>query len=206
MINLYNTDCMKFMADKPDNYYDLAIVDPPYGIDVNKMQLGSGKYKTDKKWDNNAPDELFFKELLRVSNNVILWGANHYISKIPIDSSCWLVWDKNNGTSDFADCELAWTNLKKPVRKFVFGLQQQDRVSIKFRFHPTAKPIKLYEWILLDHAKEGDKILDTHGGSGSICIACHNLKFDLDWCELDQDYFEAAKNRFEWHKAQLTLF
>ena len=200
-------DCMEFMRDKPNKFWDLAIVDPPYGIgrDV-KQNKNDGKWRFKKyhysEWDKSAPDKIYWDELFRVSKNQIVWGANHYISKIPFDSSCWLVWDKINGGGDFADCELAWTSFKTAVRmfKYYFGAENNQRI------HPTQKPVKLYEWILMNYAKPGDKILDTHGGSGSISIACHNLGFDLDWIELDPDYYRDAVKRFENHKAQLRIF
>jgi len=203
------------MARYEDNYFDLAIVDVPYGIDVTNQSQGKGggvakkiEYKkTD--WDKVAPNKEYFKELFRVSKNRIIWGANHFISRIPYDSSCWIVWDKDNGGSDFADCELAWTNFKTSVRKIKWkwsGMLQQNMKNKEQRIHPTQKPVKLYEWILMKYAKEGDKILDTHLGSGSIAIACHNLGFDLTACELDKDYYDAAIDRIEKHKAQKRLF
>ena len=210
-----NEDNMKLMARYGDNYFDLAIVDPPYGIDVTNQSQGKGggvakkiEYKkTD--WDKVAPNREYFDELQRVSKNQIIWGANHFISKIPYDSSCWIVWDKDNGDTDFADCELAWTNFKTAVRKIKWkwaGMLQQDMKNKQKRIHPTEKPIKLYEWLLMNYAKEGDKILDTHLGSGSIAIACHNLGFELTACELDKDYYDAAMKRLEQHKAQQRLF
>jgi len=206
---------MELMARYEDNYFDLAIVDVPYGIDVTNQSQGKGggvakkiEYKkTD--WDKVAPNKEYFKELFRVSKNRIIWGANHFISRIPYDSSCWIVWDKDNGGSDFADCELAWTNFKTSVRKIKWkwsGMLQQNMKNKEQRIHPTQKPVKLYEWILMKYAKEGDKILDTHLGSGSIAIACHNLGFDLTACELDKDYYDAAIDRIEKHKAQKRLF
>tara|TARA_B100001094_G_scaffold22129_1_gene18741 strand:+ start:1221 stop:1865 length:645 start_codon:yes stop_codon:yes gene_type:complete len=208
-------DNMELMARYEDNYFDLAIVDVPYGIDVTNQSQGKGggvakkiEYKkTD--WDKVAPNKEYFKELFRVSKNRIIWGANHFISRIPYDSSCWIVWDKDNGGSDFADCELAWTNFKTSVRKIKWkwsGMLQQNMKNKEQRIHPTQKPVKLYEWILMKYAKEGDKILDTHLGSGSIAIACHNLGFDLTACELDKDYYDAAIDRIEKHKAQKRLF
>tara|TARA_B100001093_G_scaffold18458_1_gene16781 strand:- start:56 stop:700 length:645 start_codon:yes stop_codon:yes gene_type:complete len=208
-------DNMELMARYEDNYFDLAIVDVPYGIDVTNQSQGKGggvakkiEYKkTD--WDKVAPNKEYFKELFRVSKNRIIWGANHFISRIPYDSSCWIVWDKDNGGSDFADCELAWTNFKTSVRKIKWkwsGMLQQNMKNKEQRIHPTQKPVKLYEWILMKYAKEGDKILDTHLGSGSIAIACHNLGFDLTACELDKDYYDAAIERINKHKAQKRLF
>ena len=153
--------------------------------------------------------EKYIKELVRVSKNQIIWGANHFISKISFDSSCWIVWDKDNGKTDFADSELAFTSFKTAVRNFKFkwqGMLQQDMKNKETRIHPTQKPIKLYEWILTHYAKEGDKILDTHLGSGSIAIACHNRGFELTACELDKEYFDNFVKRFKSVTAQQTLF
>lgn len=167
------------------------------------------RYKK-KGWDKNSPDVEYFEELKRVSKNQVIWGANHFISKIPINSSCWIVWDKKiNDNSDFADCELAWTSFGSAVRKFKYGWIGLDYVNNKDaekKIHPTQKPVKLYEWLLMNYAKEGDKILDTHLGSGSIAIACHNLGYELTACELDSEYFEAACKRIKEHISQPTLF
>lgn len=214
-MNITNEDNMKMMARYSDNYFDLAIVDPPYGIgessndNASRSKLGKSKDYGIKNWDNSAPDILYFNELIRVSKNQIVWGANHFISKLPYDSSCWIVWDKINGENDFADCELAWSNFKSAVRKISLrwhGMLQHDMKNKEIRIHPTQKPVKLYEWLLMNYAKEGDKILDTHLGSGSIAIACHNLGYDLTACELDEDYFNAAIKRINEHKLQLKLF
>ena len=211
-----NEDCMDLMARYEDNYFDLAIVDPPYGIDVTNQSQGKGggvakkiEYKkTD--WDKIAPNQTYFKELKRVSKNQIIWGANHFIENIPnANSSCWVVWDKDNGSTDFADCELAYTSFNTAVRKIKWkwsGMLQQDMKNKEIRIHPTQKPVKLYEWLLMNYAKENYKILDTHLGSGSIAIACHNLGFELTGCELDKDYYEAAMKRIEQHKQQQRLF
>jgi len=204
------------MSRYPDGYFELAIVDPPYGIDVTNQSQGKGggvakkiEYKkTD--WDKTAPNQTYFKELKRVSKNQIIWGANHFIENIlNANSSCWVVWDKDNGSTDFADCELAYTSFNTAVRKIKWkwaGMLQQDMKNKEIRIHPTQKPVKLYEWLLMNYAKEGDKILDTHLGSGSIAIACHNLGFDLTACELDPEYYNAAIKRIENHKAQQRLF
>ena len=198
-----NEDCMDLMARYEDNYFDLAIVDPPYGIEVNKMQLGSGKYKNKgKQWDSETPKQEFFNELFRVSKNQIIWGANYMIDKIKKPSMGWVYWDKMNGTSDFSDGELAFTSFSRALRSYKHHLSM-DRSQ---RFHPTQKPIKLYEWLLMNYAKENDKIIDTHLGSGSIAIACHNLGYELTGCELDKDYYEAAMKRIEQHKQQQRLF
>jgi site-specific DNA-methyltransferase (adenine-specific) len=214
-IRIYNEDCLEELKKMPDNFFDLAIVDPPYGININKQSQGKGggvakKIEYIKKdWDSASPDKLYFEELKRTSKNQIIWGANHFISKIPFDSSCWIIWDKDNGETDFADCELAWTSFKTSVRKYKWkwsGMLQQDMKNKEQRIHPTQKPIKLYEWLLNNYAKQGDRILDTHLGSGSIAIACHNRGYDLTAYEIDQDYFEATTKRIKDHIAQLTLF
>jgi site-specific DNA-methyltransferase (adenine-specific) len=208
-------DNMKLMARYEDNYFDLAIVDPPYGIDIAKNGSvgGGGVCKvTDygaKEWDSKPPNVDYFIELKRVSKNQIVWGANHFIENIPqSNSSCWIVWDKDN-TGNFADSELAYTSFDTAVRNFKWrwnGMLQQNMKNKQKRIHPTEKPIQLYEWLLMNYAKEGDKILDTHLGSGSIAIACHNLGFDLTACELDPDYYKAAMKRIEQHKNQQRLF
>ena len=212
---VFNMDCIEGMKQYPDNYFELAIVDPPYGINesgqTNKTRgkIAKSKDYGNKNWDNNSPDSLYFNELIRVSKNQIIWGANHFISKIPFDSSCWIVWDKDNGETDFADCELAWTSFKTAVRKFDFkwqGMLQGDMKNKEFRIHPTQKPVKLYKWLLQNYAKEGDKILDTHLGSGSSRIAAYDLGFEFTGFELDKDYFEASEKRFQQHIQQLTLF
>jgi len=203
MINLKNADCLVEMKNIDNNYFDLAIVDPPYGIEVNKMTLGSGKYKNKgKSWDSETPSQEYFDELFRVSKNQIIWGANYMIDKIKLPSMGWIYWDKMNGDSDFSDGELAFTSFKRALRSYKHHLSM-DRSK---RFHPTQKPIKLYEWVLINYAKKGDKILDTHLGSGSIAIACHNLGYDLEGYELDKDYYIAAKKRLEEHQAQLRMF
>jgi site-specific DNA-methyltransferase (adenine-specific) len=212
----FNVDCIEFMATVSDKFYDLAIVDPPYGIgESGKTNHSRGKlakaknYKSFAGHDLDSPDLKYFKELSRVSKNQIIWGANHFISKIPFNSSCWIVWDKDNGGSDFADCELAYTSFKSSVRKFKYtwnGMLQENMKNKEFRIHPTQKPISLYEWLLINYAKEGEKILDTHGGSQSSRIACFNLGFQMDILELDKFYFDEGNKRFEQHKKQLTLF
>lgn len=152
----------------------------------------------------------YFSELKRVSRNQIIWGANHFIENVPnANSSCWIVWDKDNGENDFADCELAWTSFNSAVRKFKWrwaGMLQEDMKNKQKRIHPTEKPIALYAWLLNNYAKDGDTILDTHGGSGSICIAAHDLGFETTWIELDKQYYEAAKKRLIEHQKQLRLF
>lgn len=228
MIELLNCDCIEFLKSSADKSFELAILDTPYGIgeDGSRNESRSKKtnfgakntrntivkaknYKSFSGKDKESPSAEYWEHVFRVSKNQIVFGANHFISKIPFDSPSWIVWDKVNGESDFADCELAWTSFKTAVRKFEFrwsGMLQGDMSNKEIRIHPTQKPVQLYKWLLNNYAKEGDKILDTHLGSGSIAIACHDYKFDLVGCELDKDYYEAALKRFNNHKAQQTLF
>lgn len=213
-IEITNEDNMELMARYPDNYFDLAIVDPPYGIGEDGLKNHSrGKLTkptkyTPKSWDSSAPNKQYFDELLRVSKNQIVFGANHFISKIPFDSSCWIVWDKKN-TGNFADSELAWTSFKTAVRNFRFrwnGMLQEEMHNKEVRIHPTQKPRQLYNWLLDNYAKEGDKILDTHLGSGSIAIACFERGFELTACELDEEYFNASIKRIKENTIQKSLF
>jgi site-specific DNA-methyltransferase (adenine-specific) len=201
----FNMDCLEFMESVPDKFYDLAIVDPPYGIGIN---ISMGRRKGDKKSsyhkfagnDDSIPDKKYFIELFRISKNQIIWGGN-YMTGYLRPSPCWILWDK--GFSEdltFAQFEMAWTSFKTSAKKFEKNPNQLKRI------HPTQKPVNLYEWLLINYAKEGDKILDTHGGSQSSRIACYNLGFELDIIELDKDYFDQANKRFEQHKKQLTLF
>ena len=215
-INITNEDNMALMSRYPDNYFDLAIVDPPYGIGEDggkgvrtspsrpNSYLREPKHKA-KGWDNKVPDKEYFIELLRVSKNAIIFGANHFIENIPkANTSCWIVWDKKNGDTDFADCELAWSNMKTAVRKYEIHKFHETRGG-KDCIHPTQKPVALYKWILTKYAKQGDKILDTHLGSGSIAIACHDYGFELTACELDKEYFDSAIKRLIDHQKQLKL-
>ena len=206
-------DCMEAMREMPDKAFELAIVDPPYGINMDGGKIGGDNKgrATDyikKTWDKKAPEDEYFVELLRVSKNQIVFGANHFISHIPFDSPCWVVWDKDN-TGNFADCELAWTSFKSAVRKYEFrwnGMLQGNMANKEIRIHPTQKPVALYEWLLTNYAKQGDKILDTHLGSGSSRIAAYNLGFDFVGYEIDKDYFNAQEERFNKHTAQIRLF
>jgi site-specific DNA-methyltransferase (adenine-specific) len=214
-INLYNVDCMEFMRGLPDNAYDLAIVDPPYGIGEDggkNRSRDTKKYPARryaiKKWDSKRPAKAYFIELFRVSKNQVIWGANYFIEMLN-PSSGWIFWDKERYACDFSDGEFAYSSFKKGAKMFRYcwdGFRQgPTKQSIEKRIHPTQKPVALYKWILSNYAKEGDKILDTHGGSMSIAIACHDKGFDLDLCELDKDYFEAGKKRYLQHAAQLKL-
>ena len=181
-----NEDCMEGMARYPDKYFDLAIVDPPYGIGVSKGIWGnSNKTKVTnygkKNWDKAIPNNDYFIEVNRVSKNQIIWGGNYFYLK---PSSCWIVWDKLN-SANFADCELAWTSFNTSVKKFTYrwnGMLQQDMKKKEERIHPTQKPVALYKWLLSNYAKQGDKILDTHLGSGSSRIAAYEMGFDFTAC------------------------
>lgn len=165
---VYNCDCLEYMRSLPDKYFDLCIADPPYGIgecgakNHSRSKIAKAKEYIAKDWDYKALPKEYFDEILRVSKNAIIWGANHFISKLPYDSSCWIVWDKQNGDNDFADCELAWTNYKSAVRRFAFrwaGMLQGDMKHKETRIHPTQKPIALYSWILDNYASGGGKNL-----------------------------------------------
>lgn len=210
---------MEYMKTLPDKFFDLAIVDPPYGIGASNYKRGGTKYGNSKAfcktyepkdWDNNTPDKTYFDELLRISKNQIIWGANHFSYSFNSSSSCWVVWNKQNGEgSGYADCELAYTSFKTAVRMFNYrwaGMLQGDMKNKEIRIHPTQKPIKLYEWILTNYAKPGQKIFDSHMGSGSSAIACNNLGFEYVGCELDEDYYNAACERIAQHAQQERLF
>jgi len=217
---------MDYMATQPDNAFDLAIVDPPYGIGMHNTggasKRGYGERvekngaiskikhfeRTDKTWDSSPMGGDYYKELRRVSENQIIWGANHFISRMPIDSSCWIVWDKRNGDSDFADCELAHASFKSAVRMFSYrwcGMVQekQNKRLAEKRIHPTQKPVDLYRWLLENYGKQGQRILDTHLGSG---IAAHYFGCDFVGCELDEDYYNAACERFDMATRQAAMF
>ena len=199
MIELLNMDCMDYLKDCKDNEFDLAIVDPPYGIEINKSgRLGHYGGKG-KKWDAEIPKDEYFEELTRVSKNQIIWGANYF--KMP-PCKCFLIWDKQQPEGvTFASCEYAWTSLDSSAKTYY----QRPQGDIN-RIHPTQKPIKLYEWILNKYAKPEMKILDTHLGSGSSAIAAHYFGCDFVGIELDKDYFEAAQKRIEQQTAQLDMF
>jgi len=217
-ITIYNDDCMNILKQTPDNYYDLCICDPPYGIgESGKTNKTRGKLAVSKNYksfagdDLKAPDKNYFIELKRVSKNVIIWGANHFIQNIPnANSSSWLVWDKINGATDFADSELAYTSFKTAVRNFRFqwqGMLQGDMKNKEQRIHPTQKPVKLYNWIYKNYAQEGQKILDTHLGSGSNAISAHYAKMgEFVGCELDEDYYKASIERIYKETRQQELF
>ena len=214
-LDITNEDNMKLMARYEDNHFDLAIVDPPYGInmggDINiikpdrKSTWNKKDKYTRKDWDKETPSDEYWTELFRISKNHIVWGGNYFTDNLPV-SKCWVFWDKMfDKTFNFSHGELAWTSFNKQLLKYTISSKAETRGG-KDRIHPTQKPIALYEWLLINYAKEGDKILDTHLGSGSIAIACHNLGFDLTACEIDREYYDKAMKRIEQHKKQLTLF
>lgn len=203
---------MDLMRGYPDKYFNLCIVDPPYGIGAHKEQ-GLGDSRTGRNlrtkskwaggnWDDNKPDRKYFEELFRISKNQIIWGGNYF--DLP-SSRCWIVCSKVQ-RCDNADAELAWSSFKTSVRVFQYPAQKLMGFMNPNRFHPTEKPIALYKWLLHKYAKEGDKILDTHLGSGSIAIACHQMGYDLTGSELDKDYFEAMQKRIKLETAQQDLF
>ena len=208
-INLHLGDCMEAMAKMPDNAYDLAIVDPPYGLAERLVKggakggMGTLRNLADNKverWDK-IPKKEYFDELKRVSVKQIIWGGNYFLDYLGATDG-FIVWDKMNGTNPMADAELAWQNIKGTTRMFRWHHFSGERT---IKQHPTQKPVALYKWLLHNYAKEGDKILDTHGGSMSIAIACHDMGFDLDLWELDKEYYENGVKRFKQHTAQTRL-
>ena len=203
MITATNEDNMLMMARYPDDYFDLAIVDPPYGIEVKTRVFDDGK-----KWDNEIPTKQYFKQLFRVSKNQIIWGGNYFLDYLN-PTPCFLIWDKKMTDKHLMSMsEFAWTSFR--TKNLIFrqppvgdrGFYNIDGT----RIHPTQKSIKLYEWQLMNYAKEGDKILDTHRGSASLDIACYNLGFDLVTCEIDTDYFNDGNKRLNQHQNQLKMF
>jgi len=209
-ITLYNADCLEIMKTFKDKQFNLAIIDPPYGLDIANMNMGVGKSKKASRvenrkwkpngWDKETPSKDFFDELFRVSENQIIWGGNYF--ELP-KFDHFVVWDKEiDEQLSFSQCELAWTSFKCANKIFRYSVYKDK----KYRFHPTQKPIQLYKWLLQNYAKQGDKILDTHFGSLSIGIACHDMGFELTAIELDKDYYEAGKERLRNHQRQLTIF
>ena len=214
MIKLFNCDCMELMKEYPDKYFDLAIVDPPYGIkrlSVNENKDPNSKYRRSmakmvesaKSWNNKKPTDLYFKELFRTSKEQIIWGANNFT--LP-ESEYFCVWDKKQTVPNFASAEYAWVSgnyWKKPAKVFRYQIQSETSEKI----HPTQKPVKLYRWLLENYAKPDQKILDTHLGSGSSAIAAHYFGVnEFVGCELDKDYFDAMMKRFKEETKQVSLF
>ena len=195
----YNIDCMEYMATLPDKAFQLAIVDPPYGIGISSNPVRQKHNK--KNWDDEIPRKEYFDELFRVSSNQIVWGGNYFISYLH-NTQNFIIWDKKQPFNfSLAMCELAWCSKQMPAKIFRYSvLKEQGKI------HPTQKPVALYEWLLMNYAKEGDRILDTHLGSGSSRIAAHKLGFEFVGCELDKDYFEAQEKRFRIETMQQSLF
>ena len=195
---VHNIDCLEYMRTLPDNYFQLAIADPPYGIDINSSgRLIKEKGREYKDWDMSAPDKEWFDELQRVSEHFILWGANHYIDRIPICSKAWIVWDKNQPEAlSFAMCELALSNFDNVTAK-IFRYSPMKQSSVEDRIHPTQKPVALYAWILQHYTKPGDRIFDPMMGSQSSRITAYKLGFDYVGCELDKEYFDKGCERFD---------
>lgn len=199
----YNMDCMEYMRSLPDKAFDLAVVDPPYGIGINHNM---GRRKGDKPseykkvtWDSKPPEKEYFDELFRVSKNQIVWGANYF--QMP-PTKCFIVWRKPQISEDvsFSMVEYAWASFDQTAKEWIGMSAEADRI------HPTQKPVALYSWIFSRYAKQGDKILDTHLGSGSSRISAYDAGLDFVGCEIDPDYFKAQEERYQAHMAQLNLF
>lgn len=219
-LTLINGDCMEFMKSCKDNYFDLACVDPPYGIGTNVLKNNKSRTKLAiaknyKSYPNNKEDRPtteYFIELMRVSRNQIIWGANHLCNLFNASGSGWISWDKHTGDNSFSDCELAYSSFYRRLRKFDYpwnGMIQGFHGNKRFnelRIHPSQKPVKLYEWLLENYAEPNQKILDTHGGSMSIALACHNLGLELTLLEIDKDYFDAGVERVKQHVKQFRMF
>ena len=209
MITATNEDNMLMMARYPDNHFDLAIVDPPYGIErfkkvtdtPSEKDVHAKKFQKMGLVNDTKPSKEYWKELFRVSKHQIVFGANNFTMP---ESEYFLIWDKKQAMPNFARCEYAWVSmsLKKPAKICEYSIHKHNQVD---KIHQTQKPIYLYEWILMNYAKEGDKILDTHRGSASLDIACHNLGFDLVTCELDKDYFNDGNKRLKQHQNQQVM-
>ncbi len=212
MIALLNIDCMEYMKTVPDKHFDLAIVDPPYGLGDKLKPRGGmiGKYGSfdgmgKHSWDNQPPTKEYFDELKRVSKEQIIWGANYFIENLS-NTQCFIVWDKQNGGNPMADCELAWTSFKNKVARLYSGHIFKGIGCTNYNpIHPTQKPVALYKWVLHKFAVKGMKILDTHGGSMSSAIACHNMGFDMVLCEIDTEYYKAGVKRYHDEIKQLKL-
>lgn len=219
-IEITNEDNMLLMARYPDKYFDLAIVDPPYGINASKIihhqpnTINKITNYNKKEWDNMIPDKSYWDELFRISKNQFVWGGNYFTEYLK-PTKDWIIWDKEQPAEmHFAQAELCWCSFGRGLRIFKRSIaKDQNRVSnnktkaLEYcRIHPTQKPVALYKWLLDKYAKQGDKILDTHLGSGSIAIACHDYGFELTACELDKEYFDKAVERIQNHVAQQKLF
>ena len=210
-IELLNVDCMEYMAEQPDNAFDLAIVDPPYGIGIdgqkkqqsNKNPKHNRRHHEKKGWDNKIPDASYFRELERVSKEQIIWGGNYFVEHLVRGTKGLIYWDKGQDGLTMSDGELAYSSFNRPLRRYTINRSQLLRDGT---IHPTQKPVKLYKWLLANYASNDMWILDTHLGSGSSAIAAHYFGCDFVGCEIDPDYYRAAKERFGRETAQLALF
>tara|TARA_R110002051_G_scaffold280089_2_gene341657 strand:+ start:75 stop:704 length:630 start_codon:yes stop_codon:yes gene_type:complete len=207
-INLYNKDCMIALRQMKDNEFDLAIVDPPYGYGDKKTDILNFRQKEQHREWNIAPTDEYFEQLFRVSKNQIIWGGNYFSFIWSFGGRCFIYWHKGNPVNNFADGELAWTSFHKNAIQIDYRYygNLQGNTSAEKKIHPTQKPFQLYERVLMKFAIKGDKILDTHLGSGSIAIACDNLGYDLEGFELDKEYFDAATKRLKQHQSQIKMF
>ena len=207
-VTLLHGDCMDYMKDIPDNHFDLAIVDPPYGIgeDGGKNRRGESKHKK-KSWDNEKPNDYYFKELFRISKNQIIWGGNYFVNNL-FPSMGWICWDKKLYNSDFSDFELAWTSFQRAAKIFMYAKNGGSRTAAALAdiIHPTQKPVQLYKWLLKNYAEKDFKILDTHLGSGSSAIASYYFGCEFTGIEIDEEYFNSAVKRFDHETRQQTLF
>lgn len=207
---LYNIDCMEAMRKIPDKFFQLAITDPPYGIgidgqkiSINKNPKHNRKEHQRKGWDKSIPKEEYFRELERVSVNQIIWGGNYFVEHLKAGHKGWIVWDKGQRGLTMSDCELAYTSFDKPTRIVTINRAELAKDGT---IHPTQKPVKLYEWILNNYAQPGDRIIDTHAGSGASCIACHRMRYEWLAFEIDKDYYRKATERIQAEQAQLSIF
>ena len=213
MIKLIQGDCLEYLKSLDDNSIDVVVTDPPYGIgeaagkNKSRGKLAISQDYGNKDWDDKRPSNEIFKEMLRVSKNQVIFGGNYFSDLLP-PSSCWLVWDKVNGKSDFADCELAWTSYKTAVRYFKYrwsGMLQGNMSKKEKRVHPTQKPLPLMEWVIKNYTKEGDKILDPFMGSGTTGVACVNFNREFIGVEKEEQFFSAAQKRISSAEAQITF-
>jgi len=212
MIELLNEDCMDVMARYPDNYFDLAIVDPPYGIGVDGQKETINKKRNPKQnrkghvakgWDTSIPSGDYFFDLFRVSKNQIIWGANYFVKHLTEGTKGWVFWYKGQEGLTMSDGEIAYSSFQKPTR--IININRVELLKDR-TIHPTQKPVKLYEWLIINYAKKGQRILDTHLGSGSSAIAAYRFGIDFVGCEIDKDYFKAALERFNNETKQVDLF
>lgn len=208
---LYNMDCMEAMKEIPDKYFQLAICDPPYGIghDGQRQRVHANvkhnrKHHERKGWDKDTPPQEYFSELERISVNQIIFGGNYFVPMLSKGTKGWIVWDKGQHGLSMSDCELAYSSFDCPTRVVVINRAELQRDGDTI--HPTQKPVKPYKWILANYAKPGDRIIDTHAGSGSCLIACHDMYFDYIGFEIDAGYFNKATERLERIKSQLRIF